>query len=219
MEPDPLKQSENCLYLSGQKLTGILSFLMIDFQPQPLPRHYLSIDEATQASGFSMASDRLTCSLLRTLAGTKPGGRFLELGTGTGLSTAWILDGMDADSHLVSVDNDPEVLRIAATYLGEDPRLRLVCADGAAWMEENKEQQYDYIFADTWHGKYLLLDEALSMLKKGGLYIIDDMLPQPNWPEGHHLKAEKLLEALAQRPDLWVTQQHWATGILVAVKK
>ena len=52
---------------------------------QHYPSTYNQIDEATQASGFTMASDVLTCSLLRTLAVSKPGGRFLELGTGTGL--------------------------------------------------------------------------------------------------------------------------------------
>jgi hypothetical protein len=31
------------------------------------------------------------------------------------------------------------------------------------------------------------------MLKPGGLYVIDDMLPQPNWPEGHAAKAEVLI--------------------------
>jgi predicted O-methyltransferase YrrM len=59
--------------------------------PQPYPLAYKSIEEATRKSGFKMASDVLTCSLLRTLASAKPSGKFLELGTGTGLSTSWIL--------------------------------------------------------------------------------------------------------------------------------
>lgn len=50
----------------------------------------------TQAADFTMPSEPQTCSLLRTLAAIKTGGRFLELGSGTGLSTAWLLDGMDA---------------------------------------------------------------------------------------------------------------------------
>ena len=114
-----------------------------------------------------MASDPLTCSLLRTLAASKPAGKFLELGTGTGLSTAWILDGMDNASTLLSIDNDPQFLEIAKKELGADGRLELVLTDGAQWVQENIGQQYDYIFADTWHGKYLLLDEVLAMLKKG----------------------------------------------------
>ncbi|GAB2778417.1 hypothetical protein GCM10027275_22250 [Rhabdobacter roseus] len=183
------------------------------------PAAYALIEEATRQADFSMASDALTGSLLRTLAATKPGGRLLELGTGTGLSTSWILDGMDAAATLTSVDNAPEYLAIARTYLGHDPRLTLIEADGGAWFEENLHERFDYIFADTWHGKYLLLDEALAMLKPGGLYLIDDMLPQPNWPEGHAEKATRLLRALDQRPDLWLTRQVWATGIVMGVKR
>jgi predicted O-methyltransferase YrrM len=62
---------------------------------QNYPKTYQQINSATKASGFDMASDVLTCSLLKTLAATKPSGKFLELGTGTGLSTSWILDGLD----------------------------------------------------------------------------------------------------------------------------
>ena len=186
---------------------------------QYLPTSYLDIQEATMHSGFSMASDPLTCSLLRTLAASKPAGKFLELGTGTGLSTAWILDGMDEYSSLVSIDDDANFLSIAERFLGRDKRMNLVLIDGGEWVNLNKGEKFDYIFADTWHGKYLLLDEVLSMLNKGGLYIIDDMLPQSNWPEGHDQKATDLINRLAKRTDLLLTKQVWATGIIIAVKK
>lgn len=186
---------------------------------QPIPAGYNAIVERTKEAGFTMASDILTCSLLRTLAASKPAGKFLELGTGTGLSTAWILDGMDNNSTLTSIDNDATFLGIARETLSADKRLNLVLTDGAAWIAANKHQKFDYIFADTWHGKYILLDEALDMLHTGGLYIIDDMLPQPNWPEGHHEKADNLVAYLETRTDLLLTKQAWATGIIIAVKK
>lgn len=186
---------------------------------QPLPANYYQIQETTKASGFTMASDVLTGSLLRALAASKPAGKFLELGTGTGLATSWILDGMDAKSSLISIDNDDRYLAIANKYMGHDSRLELVSSDGEAWINQNKNQKFDYIFADTWHGKYLLLDEVLSMLSKGGLYIIDDMLPQPNWPEGHDQKAINLEKYLDSRNDLLMVKQIWSTGIIIATKK
>lgn len=79
------------------------------------------IESATDKLGFSMASDHQPGSLLRILASSKPTGRILELGTGTGLSAAWILDGMDVASSLISVDNDPQVVAIARQHLNEDP--------------------------------------------------------------------------------------------------
>lgn len=186
---------------------------------QPYPKYYKRIQAETEASGFTMASDIMTCSLLKTLAASKPHGKFLELGTGTGLSTSWILDGMDDTSTLISIDNDNSLLEIAYKYLGNDRRLNLVSTDGGEWVKNNAQQKFDYIFADTWHGKYLMLDEVLDMLNQGGLYIIDDMLPQPNWPEGHHEKAIKLIGYLDNRHDLALTKQVWATGIAIAVKK
>jgi predicted O-methyltransferase YrrM len=183
------------------------------------PSAYLQIDKSTVESGFTMASDILTCSLLRTLASTKPSGKFLELGTGTGLSTSWILDGMDSNSTLISVDNDPTFLSIAESHLAGDKRLNLINSDGGEWIADNKHLRFDYIFADTWHGKYLLLDETLSMLKEGAFYIIDDMLPQLNWPVGHEDKVSKLIDDIEKRKDLIITKQNWATGIIIAAKR
>ena len=186
---------------------------------QQFPKSYDQINEATKASGFDMASDVLTCSLLRTLARSKSSGNFLELGTGTGLSTSWILDGMDENSKLVSVDNNEKFINIAKSLLEADNRLTLVSSDGGEWMAKNKKNKYDYIFADTWHGKYLLLDEAIAMLNKGGLYIIDDMLPQANWPHGHQEKVNQLMNDLESKTDLHITTQAWASGIVIGVKK
>jgi predicted O-methyltransferase YrrM len=83
-----------------------------------------------------MPSDPLTCTLLRSLAASKPGGQFLELGSGTGLSTAWLLDGMDARAKLTTVDNDASLLTILNRHLGHDARLKVVCADGDEFLRQ-----------------------------------------------------------------------------------
>jgi len=183
------------------------------------PLAYDAIKKATEANGFNMPSEVLTCSLLKTLAATKRGGRFLELGTGTGLATTWILDGMDKASTLISIDNDETLLNIAKENLGVDKRLKLICTDGGDWIKQNEGQKFSFIFADTWPGKYLLLDEVLDMIEKGGIYIIDDMLPQKNWPTGHAEKASKLIDDLDSRDDIILTKMGWATGIVIITKK
>jgi predicted O-methyltransferase YrrM len=192
---------------------------MIDPTAISLPAAYTAILELTQQAGFTMSSDPMTGSLLKTLAASKPGGRFLELGTGTGLSTAWISAGIDQQSTLVTVDHDPNLLQIAQQFLGSDQRISFVLADGGDFLATQLNQRYDYIFADTWHGKYLLLNETLLLLNPGALYIIDDMLPQPNWPDGHEAKVIALTAELLARPDLVITNLHWASGIIIGVKQ
>ena len=71
----------------------------------------------TAGSGFTMPSDILTGALLSSLAASKPAGRILELGTGTGLASSWLLHGMDSNSTLDSVDNDENVMAIAIKHL------------------------------------------------------------------------------------------------------
>lgn len=169
----------------------------------------------TQAAGFTMASEPLTGSLLRTLSASKQGGRLLEVGTGTGLSTAWLLDGMDPSARLTTVDNDDAVLDIARRHLGHDPRLSVVCADGDAWLDTLAPGSFDLIFADSWPGKYRRLHETLALLRPGGLYVVDDMLPQPNWPEGHDVKAQALLQTLTTLTGFSTTVLSWASGIVL----
>jgi predicted O-methyltransferase YrrM len=165
-----------------------------------------------------MGSDVLTGALLRMLAASKPAAHILELGTGTGLATAWLLDGMDADSRLTTVDNDPACVVIAERHLGADKRVSFHIADGAEFLAELQGQQFDLIFADTWAGKFNGLELALSLLKRGGFYIIDDLLPQPNWPEEHAPKVPRLIETLKQRDDLTLCPLAWSSGLIVAVK-
>lgn len=178
------------------------------------------MDRDTRDHGFTMASDIPTGALLRTLAASKPAGAFLELGTGTGLATAWLLDGMDDRSTLLSMDNDEGVVSVARRHLGHDPRLTLMVQDGSAFLAALalEGRRFDFVFADTWPGKYTDLDEALSLVKVGGLYVIDDMLPQPNWPEDHPPKVAALVRRLGAHPDFQVTALNWSTGLMIAAR-
>jgi predicted O-methyltransferase YrrM len=183
-----------------------------------LPQRLPQIMSETARLNFTMASDLLTGCLLRTLAATKPAGDFLELGTGTGLAAAWLLDGMDERSRLISVEIDESVLAVAKKFLGDDRRADFFYADGAWWLDHAECFRFDLIFADSWPGKYTHLDEALRLLKRGGLYVIDDMLPQPNWPDGHAGRVDELISTLEKRKDLFITKLNWSTGVIVGTK-
>jgi len=184
------------------------------------PSAYAALLADTRALGFDMASEVAVGALLRTLAASKPTARCLELGTGTGLASAWLLDGLGLHGSLVTVDNDDRLLAVARRHLGGDPRLDIRRQDGDIFLREavGRADRFDLIFADTWSGKYRLLDETLSLLAPGGLYVIDDMLPQANWPEGHGAKVETLMAKLAQRTELRLCSLDWSCGVVLAAR-
>jgi predicted O-methyltransferase YrrM len=191
---------------------------MNDTENIKLPLRLPQIMSETARLNFTMASDLLTGCLLRTFAATKTAGKLLELGTGTGVATAWILDGMDTEARLVSIEIDEANLEVAKQFLGDDLRVTFIHADGGKWLRRAEPDQFDLIFADSWPGKYTHLDEALRSLKRGGLYVVDDMLPQPNWPDGHALRADELISVLENRGDLVITKLNWSTGIIIGTK-
>jgi len=192
---------------------------MEDTEITHVPAAVPAIPHDTRELGFRMASGPQTGSLLRCLAASKPGGRLLELGTGTGLGTAWLLAGMDACSKLETVDNDEVAQAVARKHLAADRRVRFHIADGGEFLRNRVDHRFDLIFADAWPGKFHDLDLALSCLASGGFYVIDDLLPQPSWPEKHAAKIPALIAALETNEQLCCTRLAWATGIMIVARK
>jgi len=191
--------------------------MMVDSIFSNIPVQYESIAEVTRTMEFNMASDLKTGSLLKTLVASKPSGRILELGTGTGLATSWIIDGMDAQVRLITIENSELLLDIARSAL-RDARVEFILADGYEWIRDYSGEKFDLIFADAMPGKYDLFEETIRLVKKGGFYIIDDMLPQPNWPGGHSEKVERFLAGLEKGNDIILTKLNWSTGIIIVTK-
>jgi len=191
---------------------------MNDHEINCKPEVLEAIRKDTEELGFRMASEPKTGALLAALAASKPGGRILELGTGTGLGTAWLLTGMDADARLDTVDIDANVMAVARCHLAADSRVTFHVMDGADFIVRSTQTQFDLIYADAWPGKFSHLDQALSLLRTGGIYFIDDLLPQPNWPEGHAPKVGALIATLERRPEFTTVKLSWASGLMLVVR-
>ncbi len=193
--------------------------MMNDLDLTRTPVALESIRRETTALGFDMISESRVGGLLRSLAASKPGGRFLELGTGTGHGTAWLLAGMDDRSTLDTVDTDERVVAIARRHLGADRRVTFHVMDGAEYLGRATPSQFDLIYADAWPGKFSHLDEALALLGPGGIYVIDDLLPQANWPEGHAPKVPALIADIERREAFTTVKLAWASGLMLVVRR
>lgn len=193
-----------------------------DFDLSPfnevLPPNLMEIEEQTRKLGFDMGSERETGLFLRFLASLKPRGSFLEIGTGTGIGAAWLLDGMCGDSKLVSVDMDEEAMKIAKNFLDSDERVNFITGDGLEFLKTQKDKTFDFIFADTYPGKFVYLEETLNLLKPNGLYIVDDMRPQEDWPEDWFPVAAKGLEDLKKVKSLKRASFDYASGLIAFIK-
>jgi len=117
-----------------------------------------------------------------------------------------------------SVDNDPAAQGVAQRHLGHDPRVSFHLADGAEFLRKPPSPAFDLIYADTWAGKFSDLDVALGLVRVGGFYVVDDLLPQPNWPDGHALKIPVLINELESRGDFATVKLAWASGLLVLAR-
>ncbi len=192
---------------------------MNDLQCNDEPAVLNQLQAISSQIGFTMPSDLLVGQLLRTLVASKISAHILELGTGMGLSLCWMADGLNKNSTLTSIDNDNELIQLVKPFFEQDTRINIICNDASIWLKKYNGSKFDLIFADAWPGKYSELDLTLGLLNKGGLYIVDDLLPQSNWPEGHHNNVNQFIAKLQDRADIFLTKISWSTGIIIVTKK
>ncbi|MDA9893759.1 methyltransferase domain-containing protein [Flavobacteriaceae bacterium] len=183
------------------------------------PKEYEAILNVSNELNFSMISDEEVGVLLRLLTSSKKEGEILELVAGTGLALAWILDGLHPRGKIISIENDPQFVKVARSFFDKESRIKILQEDAEVWIEKNKHRQFDLIFADTWAGKFTHLNQTLQMVKPGGFYIIDDLNRQENWPEGHQDKVIFLMEELKCQTSFSALPIDFGTGIMVLCRK
>lgn len=140
-----------------------------------LPGRVHAAVELAKTCGFTLSSEPEVGRLLMTLAAAvRPGGRILEIGTGTGVGTAWLIEGLRdrTDVELVTVEFDPVRARQAASA-GWPAFVRPIEGDALTALPELG--QFSLIFADAASGKLQGLELTIAALEDHGLLILDDM--------------------------------------------
>lgn len=87
--------------------------------------------------------------------------------------------------------------------------------DGAAFLTEAMPATYVLIYTDTWPGEFSHLDATLASLRPGALHVIDDLLPQPTWPEVQAAKVPALIESIEARKGLATVRLAWSSGLMI----
>ena len=104
----------------------------------------------------------------------------LEIGTFTGLSALSIALALPDDGKLTALDKDKETNKIAVNFFKkakQDNKIQTIVKPALESLEELKNQKFDMVFIDADKMNYKeYYERSLSLLNKGGLIIVDNVL-------------------------------------------
>lgn len=118
---------------------------------------------------------------LRLLAAAIGARAVVEIGTGTGVSGLWLLQGMRPDGVLTSVDIEAEHQRLAREAFTEagipQNRVRLIAGPALQMLPRLADGGYDLVFCDGEKTDYPdYYEQALRLLRPGGIVAFDNAL-------------------------------------------
>jgi predicted O-methyltransferase YrrM len=149
-----------------------------------------------------------------------------ELGSAIGYSTLWWAQAVGEKGRVIYTDGDPNNAERARRYFnraGVANRITLHTGDALEFLSEQKEQ-YDIIFNDVDKEDYpRVLRLVSSRLRKGGLFITDNVLWSGRIAEKNPKEArtKAILEfnrQLYDSPEFFTTILPIRDGLAVAMK-
>jgi predicted O-methyltransferase YrrM len=183
-------------------------------------RHVDAAYARAAENGFALSVEEPVGRLLAALAAAlPPGARVLELGTGVGVGTAWLVSGLlpRTDVHIVSVELDPGIAALAAQ--GRWPGfVDLRVGDGVEFLLA-AEGGFDLIFADAPGGKAVGLEHTLARLNPRGTLVVDDMRELDAWPDDFKARQDGVRRALLDDPTLVGVELDHGSGVIVATRR
>ena len=170
-----------------------------------------------------------TGAALRMLAASVAARSVAEIGTGTGVSGLWILDGMGPDGVLTTIDVEPEIQREARRAFESGgrarSRTRVIRGRASDVLPRMAARSYDMVVLDVEpEESAALIDQALRMLRVGGVLAVtralwNDHVADPARRDPATVAARELGKALREREDLLTSLLPLGDGLLVAVRR
>jgi predicted O-methyltransferase YrrM len=144
-------------------------------------------------------------AVLTVLASTSKSQAVVEVGTGAGVSGVCLLRGLPDRSTFTTIDTDVEHLKAARQAFTEAgvslSRVRTIPGRAQAVLPRLNDAAYDLVFIDADKaGTVLYADEAVRLLRRGGLLVINDALDHEGVANpAHREPAAVRLRALHRR--------------------
>jgi caffeoyl-CoA O-methyltransferase len=104
----------------------------------------------------------------------------LEIGTFTGLSALSIALALPDDGKLIALDKNEETSKVAKDFFKKanlDDKIQTMIKPALDSLDELKNSKFDMVFIDADKMNYKkYYEKSLSLMDKGGLIIIDNVL-------------------------------------------
>jgi len=166
---------------------------------------------------------------LRQLAHQIKAQSVVEVGTGSGVGSLWLLEGMLSSGTLTSIDDEMEHTSIAKIALAdaeiEQPRFRLITNSVMDVMTKLTDRAYDLVvFRHNPEDLSFAISEAHRILRSGGVFVIDNFfgggkVPDPAQRDPKTIALRDAGKSIKSDTDSWVTSlAPIGDGLLLATK-
>jgi predicted O-methyltransferase YrrM len=154
----------------------------------------------------------------------------VEVGTGSGVGSLWLLRGMIENGTLTSIDDEAEHARIARIAFAESEvspqRYRLITNPVMDVMSKLTDRAYDLVvLRHDPEDLEFSIDHAQRMLRTGGVLVIDNFfgdgkVPDPAQRDSRTIALREAGKAIRAAAAIWITSLVGVgDGLLLATKR
>jgi predicted O-methyltransferase YrrM len=145
-----------------------------------VPRLVARAREAAEALGFEKSCRDEDGMLLHVLAGRRGVERVAEIGTGTGVGTAWLASALAPGVPLFTAEVEPELAAAAAKVFADDADVSVLEGDWRALLPPHAP--FDLIFVDGGRAKDDP-DAVLGLATPAATIVMDDFSSDWDGPD------------------------------------
>lgn len=145
--------------------------------PNAVPEIVAKALDLARQRGFITSTRNETGRLLAALAASRDG-TLAELGTGTGVGSAWLSSGASPKARIVSAELDSVLAEEVQQLFADVDNIEITAGD---WSTLREYAPFSLLFVDV-REVMENIDALADLIEPGGIAVLDDFVPSSHWP-------------------------------------